>query len=136
MPGAAFRSAGLGKDVTDKFLSGLPAIQKEGCDGIITSARFVLHRMPAHIRTVCMEFFGAELSRAIPAIAEVKDYVDAADGVVLAGLEHMDERYVKAVRYATKAPGRERPRIVLLADIAGDDESELSRRSRRTWWRS
>jgi FAD/FMN-containing dehydrogenase/Fe-S oxidoreductase len=127
MPGAAFRSAGLGKDVTDKFLSGLPAIQKEGCDGIITSARFVLHRMPEHIRTVCMEFFGAELSRAIPAIAEVKDYVDAADGVVLAGLEHMDERYVKAVRYATKAPGRERPRMVLLADVAGGDETCVAR---------
>ena len=126
MPGAAFRSAGLGKDVTDKFLSGLPAIQKEGCDGIITSARFVLHRMPAHIRTVCMEFFGAELSRAIPAIAEVKDYVDATDGVVLAGLEHMDERYVKAVRYATKAPGRERPRMVLLADVAGEDEASVA----------
>ncbi len=126
MPGAAFRSAGLGKDVTDKFLSGLPAIQKEGCDGIITSARFVLHRMPAHIRTVCMEFFGAELSRAIPAIAEVKDYVDATDGVVLAGLEHMDERYVKAVRYTTKAPGRERPRMVLLADVAGDDEASVT----------
>jgi FAD/FMN-containing dehydrogenase/Fe-S oxidoreductase len=126
MPGTAFRSAGLGKDVTDKFLSGLPAIQKEGCDGIITSARFVLHRMPAHIRTVCMEFFGAELSRAIPAIAEVKDYVDATEGVVLAGLEHMDERYVKAVRYATKAPGRERPRMVLLADIAGDDEASVA----------
>jgi FAD/FMN-containing dehydrogenase/Fe-S oxidoreductase len=126
MPGAAFRSGGLGKDVTDKFLSGLPAIQKEGCDGIITSARFVLHRMPAHIRTVCMEFFGAELSRAIPAIAEVKDYVDATDGVVLAGLEHMDERYVKAVRYATKAPGRERPRMVLLADVAGDDEASVA----------
>ena len=126
MPGAAFRSAGLGKDVTDKFLSGLPAIQKEGCDGIITSARFVLHRMPAHIRTVCMEFFGAELSHAIPAIAEVKDYVDATEGVVLAGLEHMDERYVKAVRYATKAPGRERPRIVLLADIAGENENSVA----------
>jgi FAD/FMN-containing dehydrogenase/Fe-S oxidoreductase len=126
MPGAAFRSAGLGKDVTDKFLSGLPAIQKEGCDGIITSARFVLNRMPAHIRTVCMEFFGAELSRAIPAIAEVKDYVDATDGVVLAGLEHMDERYVKAVRYATKAPGRERPRMVLLADVAGEDEASVA----------
>ena len=73
-----------------------------------------------------MEFFGAELSRAIPAIAEVKDYVDAADGVVLAGLEHMDERYVKAVRYATKAPGRERPRMVLLADVAGDDETSVA----------
>jgi len=35
----------------DKFLSGLPGIQKEGCDGIITSARFILHtRLPKHIR--------------------------------------------------------------------------------------
>ena len=30
IPGASFRKAGLGKDVTDKFLSGLPGIQKEG----------------------------------------------------------------------------------------------------------
>ncbi|MGZ8256741.1 MAG: DUF3683 domain-containing protein, partial [Gallionella sp.] len=44
IPGNAFRKAGLGKDVTDKFLSGLPGIQKEGCDGIITSARFILHK--------------------------------------------------------------------------------------------
>ncbi|MDR0480837.1 MAG: DUF3683 domain-containing protein, partial [Gallionellaceae bacterium] len=43
IPGHKFRKAGLGKDVTDKFLSGLPGIQKEGCDGIITSARFILH---------------------------------------------------------------------------------------------
>ena len=45
MPGQALRKAGLGKDVTDKFLGGLPGIQKEGCDGLITSAVFVLHRM-------------------------------------------------------------------------------------------
>src|SRR5512140_798221 len=44
IPGARFRKAGLGKDVTDNFLSGLPGIQKEGCDGIITSARFILHK--------------------------------------------------------------------------------------------
>ncbi|MGD8802856.1 MAG: DUF3683 domain-containing protein [Gammaproteobacteria bacterium] len=125
MPGATFRKAGLGKDVTDKFLSGLPGIQKEGCDGIITSARFILHRMPRHTRTVCLEFFGTELSRAIPAIVELKDYVEQAEDVVLAGLEHLDERYIKAVRYATKTPGRERPRMVLLADIAGDDEPAL-----------
>ena len=125
MPGAVFRKAGLGKDVTDKFLSGLPGIQKEGCDGLITSARFILHRMPKHTRTVCLEFFDPDLSRAIPAIVELKDHVAQADGVVLAGLEHMDERYVKAVRYATKAPGRERPRMVLLADIASDEEAAL-----------
>jgi FAD/FMN-containing dehydrogenase len=127
MPGAVFRKAGLGKDVTDKFLSGLPGIQKEGCDGLITSARFILHRMPKHTRTVCLEFFDPDLSRAIPAIVELKDYVAQADGVVLAGLEHMDERYVKAVRYATKAPGRERPRMVLLADIASDEEAALDK---------
>src|SRR6478735_6271110 len=43
IPGARFRKEGLGKDVTDKFLSGLPGIQKEGCDGLITSARWVVH---------------------------------------------------------------------------------------------
>jgi len=31
--GRRFRKSGLGKDVTDKFLGGLPGIQKEGCDG-------------------------------------------------------------------------------------------------------
>ena len=125
MPGQLFRKSGLGKDVTDKFLSGLPGIQKEGCDGIITSARFILHRMPLHTRTVCLEFFNDELADAIPAIVELKDYVEQADDVVLAGLEHLDERYIKAVRYATKTPGRERPRMVLLADIASDDESHV-----------
>jgi FAD/FMN-containing dehydrogenase len=65
LPGALFRKAGLGKDVTDKFLGGLPGIQKEGCDGLITQATFVLHRMPTHVRTVCLEFFGrAPRSRA------------------------------------------------------------------------
>ncbi|MCP4995733.1 MAG: DUF3683 domain-containing protein, partial [Gammaproteobacteria bacterium] len=44
MPGSTFRKAGLGKDVTDKFLAGLPGVQKEGCDGLITSGRFILHR--------------------------------------------------------------------------------------------
>jgi hypothetical protein len=54
IPGPSFRKVGLGKDVTDKFLSGLPGIQKEGCDGLITSATFILHRMPKHVRTVCL----------------------------------------------------------------------------------
>ena len=56
--GKRLRKEGLGKDVTDKFLAGLPGVQKEGCDGLITSATFILHRMPKHVRTVCLEFFG------------------------------------------------------------------------------
>ncbi|GGP22777.1 DUF3683 domain-containing protein [Silvimonas iriomotensis] len=122
--GKDFRKVGLGKDVTDKFLAGLPGIQKEGTDGIITSARFLLHRLPAHTRTVCLEFFG-EVSRAVPAIVEIKDYIDGLDGVQLAGLEHLDWRYVRAVGYATKAKSRGRPKMVLIADIVSDDENKL-----------
>ncbi|HFD80801.1 MAG TPA: DUF3683 domain-containing protein, partial [Gammaproteobacteria bacterium] len=70
LPGASLRKEGLGKDVTDKFLGGLPGVQKEGCDGLITSAVFVLHRMPQQVRTLCLEFFGSELSQAVPAIVE------------------------------------------------------------------
>jgi FAD/FMN-containing dehydrogenase/Fe-S oxidoreductase len=122
IPGARFRKAGLGKDVTDKFLSGLPGIQKEGCDGIITSATFILHRMPTHVRTVCLEFFG-QVRDAVPSIVEIKRHMDARPGgAVLAGLEHLDERYVKAVGYATKARRGVRPKMVLLADIAADDD--------------
>jgi FAD/FMN-containing dehydrogenase/Fe-S oxidoreductase len=131
IPGAAFRKTGLGKDVTDKFLSGLPGIQKEGCDGLITSARFILHTMPPAIRTVCLEFFG-QVRDSTPAIVEIKDYVDALPKgggarVMLAGLEHLDERYVKAVGYATKAKRHGRPKMVLLGDIVGDDDNAVAK---------
>ncbi|NCW93317.1 MAG: FAD-binding oxidoreductase, partial [Actinobacteria bacterium] len=124
IPGSSFRKIGLGKDVTDKFLSGLPGVQKEGCDGLITSGTFILHKMPKYIRTVCLEFFG-NVSHAVPAIVEIKDYLDQSDSTLLAGLEHMDERYIKAVGYSTKAARQERPRMVLIADIASDDEDAV-----------
>ncbi|MFN2310021.1 MAG: DUF3683 domain-containing protein [Gammaproteobacteria bacterium] len=129
LPGASLRKQGLGKDVTDKFLGGLPGIQKEGCDGLITSAEFLLHRMPKFTRTLCLEFFGADLHRAVPAIVETKDYLDARDDVLLAGLEHLDERYIRAVDYSTKAPRRELPKMVLLIDIAGDDADAVAEAS-------
>ncbi len=122
--GSSFRKAGLGKDVTDKFLSGLPGIQKEGCDGIITSARFILHREHKFTRTVCLEFFG-QVREAVPSIVEIVDYFDRRNGnspTLLAGLEHLDERYLKAVGYATKSNRGTRPKMVLVADVVGDDE--------------
>ncbi len=124
IPGSAFRKAGLGKDVTDKVLCGLPGVQKEGCDGIIVSARFLLHRMPAHTRTVCLEFFG-QVREAVPSIVEIKRYLDSHRSAILAGLEHLDARYVKAVGYATKARRGARPNMVLLADIVSDDDSAV-----------
>ncbi|MBK8336644.1 MAG: FAD/FMN-binding oxidoreductase [Sterolibacteriaceae bacterium] len=129
IPGARFRKAGLGKDVTDKFLAGLPGVQKEGCDGIITSAVWILHKMPPVTRTVCLEFFG-QVREAVPAIVDIKRYVDSlpksgAARVMLAGLEHLDERYVRAVGYATKAKRHGRPKMVLLGDIVGDDDAAV-----------
>ena len=126
--GHRFRKAGLGKDVTDKFLGGLPGVQKEGCDGIVTSARWILHRMPAHTRTVCLEFFG-QAREAIPAIVEIRDLLESrrGEGVLLAGLEHLDERYLKAVGYTTKSRRAALPKMVLIGDVVGDDEGAVGR---------
>jgi FAD/FMN-containing dehydrogenase/Fe-S oxidoreductase len=125
IPGPRFRKQGLGKDVTDKFLAGLPGVQKEGTDGIITSARFILHKMPAHTRTVCLEFFGLAKD-AVPAIVEIKKYLEHHKHVLLAGLEHLDERYVKAVGYATKSRRNARPRMVLIGDLVGENVDEVA----------
>jgi FAD/FMN-containing dehydrogenase/NAD-dependent dihydropyrimidine dehydrogenase PreA subunit len=129
IPGANFRKVGLGKDVTDKFLGGLPGVQKEGCDGLITSARWLLHRMPPQIRTVCLEFFGSAKT-AVPAIVEIKAFLEGearSSGVQLAGLEHLDERYLRAVGYSTKSKRGTLPKMVLIGDIVGDDDAAVAR---------
>ena len=121
VPTDQIRKPGLGKDVTNKWLGGLPGVQKEGCDGLITSAVFLLHPMPRHTHTVCLEFFDPDLGQAVPAIVEIKHYLDRHAEVGCAGLEHLDERYIRAIGYNAKATRRERPKMVLLADIVGDD---------------
>jgi len=137
IPGPSFRKEGLGKDVTDKFLSGLPGVQKEGCDGLITSARWVVHRMPSHVRTVCLEFFG-HARDAVPSIVEIKDFMftlmkpasemtEGESPVLLAGLEHLDDRYLKAVGYTTKSKRGGFPKMVLIGDIVGDDPDAVAR---------
>ena len=110
IPGRVFRKEGLGKDVTDKFLAGLPGIQKEGCDGLITSCALGgAPRAAGHVRTVCLEFFGnpkdcgAEHRRdqATCMFAEAKkENGEGMEGqvprpVLLAGLEHLDDRYLE-----------------------------------------
>ncbi|MDP2417164.1 MAG: FAD-binding oxidoreductase, partial [Hydrogenophaga sp.] len=130
IPGTTFRKAGLGKDVTDKFLAGLPGIQKEGCDGLITSARWLVHRMPQHVRTVCLEFFGNPKD-CVPSIVDIKDFMftemKRPGGAILAGLEHLDDRYLKAVGYATKSKRGTLPKMVLVGDIVGDDADAVAR---------
>jgi len=130
IPGSTFRKEGLGKDVTDKFLAGLPGIQKEGCDGLITSCRWIVHRMPAHVRTVCLEFFGNPKD-CVPSIVDIKDFMfeemKRPGGAILAGLEHLDDRYLKAVGYATKSKRGGLPKMVLIGDIVGDDADAVAR---------
>jgi len=126
IPGSRFRKVGLGKDVTDKFLGGLPGVQKEVATASSLGALdFASHScLYAH---VCLEFFG-QARDAIPAIVEIKRYLDSLScaGVQLAGLEHMDERYLRAVGYSTKSKRGSLPKMALFGDIVGDEESAVA----------
>src|SRR5205809_2996000 len=85
--------------------------------------------MPAHTRTVCLEFFG-NAKDAVPSIVEIKDFMFAearAGGAILAGLEHLDDRYLRAVGYATKSKRGGLPKMALFGDIVGDDPDAVAR---------
>ena len=71
----------------------------------------------------------SDLARAVPAIVELRDYHQRhrRDVQMLAGLEHLDERYVKAVKYATKAPRRRAAK-----DGAAGGHCRVRRRGRRS----
>ncbi len=126
LPGHIFRKEGLGKDVTRKAMGGLPGVQKEGTDGFIVEATFILHRAYDVTRTVCCEFFGQKLDDATQALVNIKNHVDAQETVFLEGFEHFDEKYVKAINYVSKSTRRERPKVVLLIDVSGDDEKAVA----------
>jgi len=44
----------------------------------------------------------------------------------LAGLEHLDERYLRAVGYSTKSKRGALPKMVLLGDIVGEDDAAVA----------
>lgn len=119
------RKPGLGKDVTNKLLGKLPGVQKEGCDGIITSAKFILHRKPKYTHTICLEFFNPDLHQSVPVIVDIVKLLEATSDVNLIGLEHLDKRYIKAVGYSTKSSRSELPNMLLLADISSQNETLL-----------
>ncbi len=125
IPTSEMRKRGLGKDVTNKFLSGLPGVQKEGCDGIITSGEFILHTPRKHITTLCLEYYGYESEQAVASIVTIKNLIDTTTNIELIGMEHLDHRYIKAVGYSSKANRFELPRMLLLIDISSDRASLL-----------
>ncbi len=124
--GNQLRKKGLGKDVTNKTLNGLFGIQKEGCDGIITSASFILYPEFKFKKTVCIEFFGNDMSQAGLVIKNICDGFSDKEPALMA-LEHFDEEYIKAIRYKTKTSVGSRLIAVLLIDMVANDKDKLSK---------
>lgn len=130
LPGADIRGPNLGKDVSNKYLGGLPGIQKEGVDGIITEACFTLHPKPAFSRTLCLEFFGRSMHSAMLVINDLvalRDTIrDQGDLVKMSALEEFGSKYVQAIEYRKKSSSYEgEPISVLLVQMDSDDEAAL-----------
>jgi FAD/FMN-containing dehydrogenase/Fe-S oxidoreductase len=127
--GTEIRKNGLWKDITNKALGGVPGLQKEGTDGIITSAVFVLYPKYAATKTMCLEFFGPDFDEASRVILELsRIFPFPADGEeALLALEHFDDEYIRAIDYKVKAPRAETPKAALLIDIAGDSDEQAMR---------
>jgi FAD/FMN-containing dehydrogenase/Fe-S oxidoreductase len=127
--GTEIRKKGLWKDITNKALGGLPGLQKEGTDGVITSARFVLYPAYKAKQTLCLEFFGPDFDEASRVILELAHAfpLPADDQETLLALEHFDDEYIRAIGYKVKAARAQTPRAVLLIDVAGNTAEQASR---------
>ncbi|HVN85285.1 MAG TPA: DUF3683 domain-containing protein [Candidatus Binatia bacterium] len=125
--GSDIRRLGLWKDITNKTLNGLPGVQKEGTDGVITSAEFILYRQYEVRATLCLEFFGPDMDEASRVILELSRAFPNDGGAVLQALEHFDDEYVRAIGYKVKAARAETPRAVLLIDVVGHTTGNVER---------
>jgi D-lactate dehydrogenase (cytochrome) len=127
--GVDVRKKGLWKDITNKALGGVPGLQKEGTDGVITSAVFVLYPKYKVTKTLCLEFFGPDMDEASQVIVEISRRfpLPKADEEALLALEHFDDEYIRAIDYNVKALRPETPKAVLLIDIAGNSEADVEK---------
>lgn len=125
--GTDIRKKGLWKDITNKALGGVPGLQKEGTDGVITSALFVLYPKYPEKRTLCLEFFGPDMDEASRVILELSKIFPliSENREALLALEHFDDEYIRAIDYKVKAPRAQTPKAVLLIDIAGNSVAEV-----------
>jgi D-lactate dehydrogenase (cytochrome) len=125
--GTDIRKKGLWKDITNKTLGGVPGLQKEGTDGVITSALFVLYPKYPEKRTLCLEFFGPDMDEASRVILELSELFPliSENPEVLLALEHFDDEYIRAIEYKVKAPRAQTPKAVLLIDIAAHSSRDV-----------
>ncbi len=129
LAGAQIRKKGLWKDITNKALGGVPGLQKEGTDGVITSAEFILFPEYEVKRTLCLEFFGPDFDEAslvILALSRAFPFPNAG-AEALSALEHFDDEYVRAINYKVRAARADTPKAVLLIDVVGHSADEAAR---------
>ncbi|WP_300831836.1 FAD-binding and (Fe-S)-binding domain-containing protein [uncultured Bilophila sp.] len=124
--GSEIRLPGLGKDVTNKALGGLPGMQKEGVDGIITDATFIVHKKPAHSRVMVLEFYGRSMHQAAVVIGQIVGLRDRirqdGDYARLSALEEFNAKYVRAIDYQKKSSKYEGlPISVIILQVDGDE---------------
>ncbi len=130
--GEEVRLPGLGKDVTNKALGGLPGMQKEGVDGLITEASFVLHKKPKYSKVIVLEFFGRSMHPAAVVIGELVKLRDQirqdGDYASISALEEFNVKYVQAIGYKRKSTQYEGdPISVIIVQVDGDDEALLEK---------
>jgi len=129
LKGSEIRKKGLWKDITNKALKGVPGLQKEGTDGLITSAEFILYPQYEATRTLCLEFFGQDMDEASKVILDLSyafPFPDQGEETLLA-LEHFDDEYVRAIHYQVKSTRAETPKAVLIIDVAGHTDEQARR---------
>lgn len=125
--GDAIKRRGLWKDITNKALQGLPGVQKEGTDGVITSAEFILYPQYEASATLCLEFFGPDMDEASRVIHQIVQAFPIGEAEVLQALEHFDDEYVRAIGYQVKAARAGTPKAVLLIDVVGRTVEQAAR---------
>ncbi|AGW13194.1 FAD-binding and (Fe-S)-binding domain-containing protein [Megalodesulfovibrio gigas] len=132
LPGDQIRGANLGKDVTNKYLGGLPGVQKEGVDGVITDACFICYPMLAHARVIVLEFFGRSMHHAMEVVTELVALRgrirDEGDLVKMSALEEFGIKYVQAIEYVKKSTRYEGdPISVLILELNSDHPEALDK---------
>ncbi|MEZ5671197.1 MAG: hypothetical protein R3E08_01995 [Thiotrichaceae bacterium] len=81
-------------------------------------ATFILHKQPKYLRTICLEFFGSNLKLAVPAIVEIKNYVDSSPKF------HVREYFIIHIRAVKYSNWRiiASPKMLLLIDLASEND--------------
>jgi len=132
LDGAEIRGPGLGKDVSNKYLGGLPGMQKEGVDGVITEACFICYEKLRHSKVLVLEFYGRSMHNAmltIQGVVALRDRIRLeGDLVKISALEEFNAKYVKAIEYSKKSTQYEgEPISVLTLQLDGDDLPALDK---------